>query len=504
MIFDLAAWRGALTPDRPAVWDGTAWLTYRALDCRATRLAQRLHAQGVRKGDRVGILAPNHLLHLDSLLAAPKLGFVHTPYNYRLTAEELRRLLAEAAPKLLFVDDAMRGLLHGVDTTVVELATYDDWLGRNAPPFPRPALDDDDVWMMLFTGGSTGTPKGALIPYRQVLANAVNTIMAWGVTADDCAIQATPMFHAGVNVLATPLLYAGGRLVLLAAFEPGAYLSLAEMHRVTLCFMVPTMYQLLADDPAFDGTDLSAVRWAICGGAPCAPLLRDTYAARGVLFKLGYGLTEAGVNCFAIDAETARARPDSVGLPMPLLRAAIRRPDGTEAVADEIGELTLAGPAVFSGYHERPEETTRVLRDGWLWTGDLARRDAGGCFQIVGRRKEMYISGGENVYPAEIEAALSQHPAVAECAVLGIPHPQWGETGLAAIVLTPGRLCDSSQLRTWLTQHLAGYKLPREFLFLQVLPKTAAGKINKPEILRVFERRHKKTGKKTICGHDNI
>jgi fatty-acyl-CoA synthase len=210
--------------------------------------------------------------------------------------------------------------------------------------------------------------------------------------------------------------------------------------------------------------------------------VREAFARRGVHFRLGYGMTECGVNCFALGNEEAQQHPDSVGRPMPGLDAVIRTPDGAPVAAGAIGELTLRGQVVCAGYFRKPAESAATIRDGWLWTGDLARQDEAGRFYICGRRKEMYISGGENVYPAEVEAALSQCQGVSECAVIGVPHARWGETGLAAVAARPGAKLSVDLLRTQLKARLAGYKVPTEFLFLDALPKTGAGKIDKPAI----------------------
>jgi fatty-acyl-CoA synthase len=488
MIADVAAWRASLTPERPAVWFRERWYSYADLDARARALAARLQQEGVRQGDRVAILATNHLAHLDLVLGAPKLGFIYTPLNYRLAAAEQKALAALIEPALLLHDETHRGTAEALGTRRLALDEYEDWLARPAPAAAAPELGGDDIHMILFTGGSTGVPKGAQIPYRQVFFNAVNTAFAWGLSENDCAIQATPAFHAALNVLATPLLFLGGRVVWSESFEPSDYLRSARDHGATILFMVPTMFQMLAEHPAFGAADLSGVRFPIAGGAPCPPPVRQAYKARGIRFKQGYGMTECGVNCFAIALDEAERHPDSVGRPMPTLRAVIRAPDGTPVEAGDVGELTLSGPVVCAGYFRKPDETAAVLRDGWLWTGDLARCDEHGLFYICGRRKEMYISGGENVYPAEVEAALSQCHGVAECAVVGVPHPRWGECGLAAVVARGGARLSAESLRAELKGRLAGYKVPAEFLFLDVLPKTGAGKIAKPEIRLLFER----------------
>jgi fatty-acyl-CoA synthase len=488
MITDLAGWRASVTPDRPALhWRGR-WYTYAELDQRARTLAARLHAEGVRRGNRVSILALNHLAHVDLVLAAPKIGFIYAPLNHRLSAAEQKDIAALLEPDFLLHDRANLEKAEATGCRRLPLERYGEWLAKPASPVAAPALGAEDIHMILLTGGSTGLPKGAEIPYRQVFTNAQDTAHAWGLTQDDCAIQATSAFHAAINVLSTPLWFLGGRVIWTESFEPGDYLERAGELGATVLFMVPTMFEALTEHGSFGGADLSRVRFAITGGAPCPPALCAAFAARGIRFKVGYGMTECGVNCFAITLDEAQQHPDSVGRPMPQLRAVIRMPDGTPVPAGAIGELTLSGPAVCAGYFRRPDETGAALRDGWLWTGDLARQDAQGRYYICGRRKEMYISGGENVYPAEVEAALSRCRGVAECAVIGIPHPRWGESGLAAVVARAGARLTADNLRLELKGQLAGYKVPTEFLFLDALPKTGAGKIAKPEIRQLFEQ----------------
>jgi fatty-acyl-CoA synthase len=486
VTFDLAALRAALTPENPAVWFRDRWYTCAEMNRRAERLASRLAEQGVGKGDRVGILALNHLAHLDLLLAAPKLGFIYTPFNYRLSAAEQKPLADELAPILLFFDARHQAQAQATARPLLPLADYDNWLAPAGRAPPAPALGPDDLHMLLCTGGSTGTPKAAMLPYRQTLTNAANTALAWSLSAGHCVIQSTPCFHAALNAFTTPLLWLGGRVVLMESFEPGLYLELSERCGATQWFMVPTMFQMLAEHPRFASADLSHVQWAISGGAPCPTRLAELYRARGIRFRQGYGMTEAGVNCFAISPDDAERHPGAVGRPMPGLDAVIRHPDGSGCAPGETGELTLRGPTVCAGYYGRPRETAESFRDGWLWTGDLARQDERGLYSIVGRRKEMFISGGENVYPAEIESALYQLDEIAECAVLGVTDPRWGEVGLAAVALRPGAKPDAESLKQRLREKLAAYKLPRAFLFLGALPKTGAGKIDKPALRRLY------------------
>jgi fatty-acyl-CoA synthase len=472
---DIAAVRAALTPERPAVhWRGR-WYDYAEMNERANRLAARLHALGLRRFDRVTILAPNHLAHLDLVLATAKAGVVYAPVNHRLSQTEQRAVFQVLRPKLLLHDAANAEGAAAAGAPTVALDDYEVWLGDHAAA-PDPALGPEDPQMILLTGGTTGLPKGAVLPYRQIVFNAINTVLSWGLRDDDCVIQATPCFHAAVNVFTTPLYHLGGRVVLAERFEPGEYLATAQELGATIAFMVPTMFAMLGEHPDFVGADLSRVRWAISGGAPCPDPVRERFARRGVRFRQGYGLTEAGVNCFAITPEAAERKPWSVGRPVLHARAEVRRPDGSVCPPDEIGELTLHGPHVFSGYFEQHDETAAVLQSGWLSTGDLARVDADGDFAIVGRRKEMFISGGENVYPIEIETVCYDHPDVAECAVVGVDDARWGEVGLLVVAPHEGGEIDPADVVAFLRARLAGYKVPKHVRVLGELPKSAAGK----------------------------
>lgn len=504
MILDVAARRADLTPQRDALWWRGRWYTYAELNERADRAAAHLAELGVGKGDRVAIAANNHLGHLDLILATAKLGFVYTPLNVRLAQRELRELGAYLRPSAVLHDAENAAaaaataegaaLAEGASgPALIDLAAWDESVtarGKAAPRLAPPRLSPEDPQMILLTGGTTGLPKGAMLPYRQVFYNAVNTVFSWGLTDADVAVQATPCYHAAVNVLTTPLYQLGGRTILQSRFDPAEYLRLVEELGVTILFLVPTMYAMLAADPSFAERDLSRVRWAISGGAACPEPVRRAFAGRGVRFRQGYGLTEAGVNCFSITLEQAEARPESVGKPLLHAEAAVRHEDGTPCAPGEVGELTLRGPHVFSGYFERPEATADALRGGWLWTGDLAATDEDGFFTIRGRRKEMFISGGENVFPSEVESCLYDHPAVAECAVLGVEDERWGEVGLAVVVLRPGLVATPEELSRHMRERLARYKVPKHVEVATELPKSGAGKILKTALRQRFEAEH--------------
>lgn len=487
---DLIEWRARATPERVALWFNGREFSYLELELRARRLAHRLRELGVKRGDRVAVLALNHPVHVDLLLAAPKLGIICAPLNYRLGEAELRTAVERIAPATIFVDSRHQTQAESLGCPWTRLSDYTEWLavGAETPIAPEgPALTAEDPHLILFTGGSTGLPKAAVLPYRQTIGNAVATAAAWGLREDDCAIQCTPCFHAALNVLTLPLFVTGGRVVLMSRFSAEEYLALAARHRIDLMFMVPVMYRALAMHPAFETAAIDGVRWAISGGAPCPAPVRWAFARRGIAFKQGYGLTEAGVNCFAIDVDEAVAKPEAVGRPLPEMQAVIRRADGTPCDVDEAGELTLSGPHLFSGYFGDAAETAKALRNGWFWTGDLLRRDAAGLFTVCGRSKEMYISGGENVYPVEVENALSQCYGVVECAVFGWPSEKWGERGVAVVALQEGAARDAEALVAELRARLAGYKIPAEFLFLPELPKTGSDKIDRAATRRLFE-----------------
>ncbi len=474
-------------PDRPAVlWRGR-WVSYAELYRRAHRAAQALAGLGVQKGDRVGVLSLNHLGYLELYFAAPLLGFIPTFFNHRLSEAELKGLLEYTSPKALFYGEEFAAISRQLHPSSFSLESLQSLPASQLPPH---RVDLEDTALILFTGGTTGLPKGALIPYRQLLINAFQTCISWGLRPEDRCIVSTPMFHAALNALCTPMLYLGASVIIQEKFDPAEYLRWVNEHHVSLLFLVPTMYQMLAQHTDFTSARLQSVRWAISGGAPCPAPVRQAFMAKEVRFKQGYGLTECGVNCFTQDLDEAEQFPESVGRPMPHLWARLVDDNGHET--PRVGELWLSGPVVMSGYFERPSDTSLALinHEGrtWLRTGDLAERDESGRFYIVGRAKEMFISGGENVYPIEIERVLYDHPAVLECAVVGVPDARWGEVGMAAIVLKSP--VSEEDLRSFLKSRLAGYKVPKHFLFVSELPKSGPGKILKSELAARFGGQH--------------
>ncbi len=505
---DWLARRELLSPDDVALVDaaqGGRRITFREWNRSATRTARWLQERcGVAKGDRVAVLAHNCVAYLDVWFACGKLGAVLVNLNTRLAPRELGAILEQATPKVL---------LHGPEQAaqVAELraaaSSIETWIALETPknegdlafeeregfpdaPVITAPIRDDDPWVICFTGGTTGRPKGAILTHGAITANAINTMISWGLGARDMAILDAPLFHTGgLNVFTAPLAYVGGASVVCRGFDEARFFEIAAREPVTVYFGVPTVFLRLAEHPRFAEADLSRLRLVISGGAPCPLPLFERYWARGLPFRSGYGLTEAGPNNFAISAAAAREKPGSVGAPMFHVDALVIRADGTECAPGEVGELILRGPHLCAGYDRNPEATAaafhpRANEPGgpvWLHTGDLARRDEGGAHFIVGRSKDMFISGGENVYPAEIESVLHGHPAIAEAAVVGVADARWGEVGVAFVVLRgapPGALDDAS-LRAFVRAHLAGYKVPKAFAIVGELPKTGAGKIDK-------------------------
>ncbi len=484
--------RAQLSPWRVGLIDVAtgARLTWQALDTRARALAVHLQTlYGVRPGDRVAILAGNCPEYLDAFFACALLGAILAPLNWRLTPPELATILADCAPVTLIHDEGQRALAEAAARSAgsVPLAALESFPGTDAVlaarAVPFAITDGEEIALILYTSGTTGVPKGAMLSHRMLPGNAINTPVSWGLRAADIAPIFAPFFHAGgLNVLTTPLYHLGGVVVLLRDSSPAAVLRAVEAERCTVLFAVPTVFQMLLERPEFATADLTSLRFCISGGAPCPLPVIEGYAARGLEFRQGYGLTEVGVNCFSLAPEDARRKVGSVGKPVFHSRARRLDDAGQGVASGAVGELALAGPHVCSGYWRRPDATAEALHAGWWRTGDLARADEEGYYYIVGRKKDMYISGGENVYPAEVEGALATHPGVAEVAVLGRPDARWGEVGLAVVVAREPGALTAEELLAHCADKLARYKIPKAFVFTDVLPRNAMGKVIKAQL----------------------
>ena len=500
---DVIGERARLTPGKTAlVWvpDGSRF-TYGDLDERAGRMAEAwLGPCRFMPGDRVGLLAHNRVEYIDAFFAAARSGVILVPLGTKLTPREIEFIAKDAG---------LRGFIYASEfaeivRTLAGGTGVERWIALDEPALPdhtrlvdlivharpQPALAGaprpapEDICCLLYTSGTTGKPKGVMVPHRMVAWNGYNTAMCWQLREDDVSPVFTPLYHAGgLGAFLLPIFCIGGTIVLHAGFDPGEIWRTLERERCTVVLGVPTIYKLLMEAPEFKTVDLSRVRWLISGGAPLPLYIIEAYQQRGVVFKQGYGLTEVGVNCFSMTVEESVRKKGSLGKPMMFTEARAALPDGSEAPANEVGELWLRGPHVCKGYWNNPEATAAAMdADGWFHTGDLARRDEEGFYYIAGRQKDMLISGGVNVYPAEIEAELLLHPAVQDAAVVGVPDATWGEIGAGCIVLRQAGSVTGEDLAEFLSTRLAKYKIPRRWLFLDALPRTAYGKVVKGEL----------------------
>jgi len=496
---DLLGERARLTPDKTAlVYVPTGErLTYRELDARAARAASAWRALGLAKGDRVGLLAGNRVEFLDCFFAAGKSGVILVPLSTRATARELAHIVRDSGMRALVHDAAFASVVAELRAQVtlahwISLDTpanapdtiWSDLLLRSPEPGARSPILPDDPYCLLYTSGTTGKPKGVIVPHRMVSFNAVSTACSWQLREDDVSPIFTPLYHAGaLGAFLTPILAIGGTVVLHAGFDAAEVWRTIAAERCTVALGVPTIWKLLMEAPEFASADLSSVRWLISGGAPLPLYIIETYQRRGVVFRQGYGLTEVGVNCFAMTNEDSVRKAGAIGKPLLFTAARVAGEDGRELPPGEVGELWLRGPHVSRGYWNNPAATAEALdADGWFHTGDLARRDEDGFYTIAGRRKDMIISGGVNIYPAEIEGELLLHPDVRDAAVVGVPHETWGEAGVAFVVRRAGSALTGEALAAFLLGRLAKYKVPREWVFVDGLPRTPYGKVLKNEL----------------------
>ncbi len=474
--------------------------TYAQMNDRANRLAAWLRAAGVAPGDRVGLYAQNGVEYLDALFACGKLGATLVPYNWREHWRELVARVEQTTPRVMIFDDAFADSVRELQRAC---AGVERWLHTrgagvggsvaldaivregDAPPISHEGVDPEDILCLLFTGGTTGRPKGARVSLRMIAWNTLNTLVH-ELERGDVTITHTPMFHTGgLLVYTLPLLTVGGAVVIMRKWTADAMLELIERERVTMMFCVPTQYQMMMQSPRFRSCSFESIRFLTSGGAPLpVPVLEAYREQHGVVFKQGFGMTEFGPGIFSMGPEHAVSKAGSIGQPNYFIDARVVDEAGEALAPGEVGELVLKGPSMSSGYHG--VHTTphgAADEDGWFHTGDMARVDEDGFYYIVDRKKDMFISGGENVYPAEVEEVLYRHAAVAQCAVVGVPHPKWGEVGRAFVVLKPGANADEEALLERCRGQLARYKVPKSVVFLDALPTSAAGKILKRALL---------------------
>lgn len=484
-------------PDRVAVDDRGVVTTYAWLERRVGRLAERLTRGGYRAGDRIATVTGSSTDHVVWFFACARLGIALVPLSWRSAPAELAAALTVADPMLVVVEEAYETLAGEAQDLLpqpIPAARFDTYgvpvRSHAQPPGPRRGPRNDDSLLIIFTSGSTGRPKAAILTHATCFWTNLSFSRVVPLNRDDVVLSVLPQHHAaGWNVQPLLAWSVGATVVLERTFDARRILQLIPTRGITAMMGVPTHYRRLSEEYTFDEADLSTLHTAVVGGAPASASLLRAWHARGVRLTQGYGLTEAGPNVLCLPPEDALERVGSAGRPYPHVEVALADPLTGERIAGAgTGELLVRGPGLFAGYLGDPVATEDALRDGWLHTGDLARRDDEDYFTILGRTDDIYISGGENIAPAEVEEALLSHPAVAQAAVIGVPDDAWGEVGHAHVVLHPGASADEGELIAHVRSQVAAFKAPTRVTFVDALPTAGLDKVSR-RALRAESRR---------------
>ncbi len=502
---DWIAFHADRTPDKIALVDQMTGrrLTYADLDRRAGRLAAFLRTEwGVQPGDRLAILGKNSLEYFEFQYACVRLGAMMLPINWRLAQPEIDFILRDSGAKVLLYDAEFetavsalslpyRMRIDSYGAGMDGALNYEEALrGSDAVVTMNPRTTHETPVILMYTAGTTGHPKGVIITHGMMFWNAVNITTPTGLSFQSVQYVVLPTFHiGGLNLYANPLFHLGGSAIIARQFDAGLTLkTLSDLEQgVTHFFGVPSIYQFMSQHPDFDSTDLSRIISWGCGGAPMPTSVLDVYARRGIIIQLGFGMTETSPTVFLIDKRRALQKPTSVGKPLLHTRVRVVDESFQDVPPGVVGEVVISGGNVTPGYWNRPDAnrdsfTTDEYGQRWLHSGDAGMVDDEGCIYIVDRYKDMYISGGENVYPAEVEQVIYQLDGVAEAAVIGVPDEKWGESGLAVIVLKAGHILTAAQIIDHCRGKLAKFKVPKAVVFIEVMPRNAAGKILKREL----------------------
>ncbi len=467
-------------------------LTYWEFQNCANRLATLFtNKLGIKHGERVAILAENSLEHFILMFVAQKTGITLVPLNYRLAPSEIHELLHDCTPSLIIVQEKFSEIInHSIFQpkhiwTLSELEEEGYNKKTHLSEFTAKEIPEDEPLFILYTAGTTGNPKGVLYSHAMLFWNSVNTSLRIDLTSEDRTLTFLPLFHTGgLNVVATPFLHRGAFVALVKKFDAELVTRLLEEETITIFMGVPTTLKMMAESKAFQSVSVKTTRFAMVGGEPMPLPLIETWHEKGVWIRQGFGMTEVGPNLFSLHQDDAVRKIGSIGVTNFYLDARIVDDDGNDVKRGEVGELIFKGPVVTKGYWNNPDATKAALKNGWFYTGDLVRQDEEGFFYVVDRKKSMFISGGENVYPAEIERVLYKHAAIAEVAVIGVPDEKWGEVGKACVVLKSGASATADELKAFCAERLAKYKTPKHYEFYDALPKSDAGKINKKVLLQ--------------------
>jgi fatty-acyl-CoA synthase len=481
----------AFAPGKPAtIFEGET-LSYAAFAARIEQTARALKAElGVNRGDRVAILSLNRPDYLVLLYACARLGAMLVPLNWRLAIAEQLFILSNAAVKVLVLEQAFAEILPaleerlpetgvvGLDFTPPRGSSFNALLTKARGDGRNPQTDLSCPLLIVYTSGTTGRPKGAVLRQEALVWNGVMSQHMHGLTSDDHVLTVLPFFHVGgLNIQTTPALHHGATVTIHSRFTPDAALAAIERERPTLTVLVPTTIQAVTDHPGWAAADLSSLKAISTGSTVVPPHLIDRLVARGVPVLQVYGSTETCPIAIYTRLGGDLSRVGSTGLPGLCCEAAIIDDAGNELPPDEAGEIAVRGRNVFLEYWGNEEATREALHDGWYRTGDIGRRDADGYFWVHDRKKNLIISGGENIYPAEVERVLLEHPGVVECGVIGRPDPRWDEVPVAYVIRRSGRRIEVEDLKAHVQAQLARFKVPREIVFVDDLPRTALGKV---------------------------
>ncbi|MEW5908519.1 MAG: long-chain fatty acid--CoA ligase [Thermodesulfobacteriota bacterium] len=487
--------RKQLSKDKEALVDGDRRISYGELDERVNALSHSLQSMGLKYGDRCAILAFNCIEYVEIIFAAAKLGLILVPLNWRLSAEELIFIITDSQAETLFFDASFaetagilksRGNLKQMirigDPAPPSEGSYEAMMARqkSAAPLPDRPVNLDTPHIIMYTAGTTGRPKGAVLSQGASFYNALNLMVDMNFIPGDRNLSVLPMFHiGGIGLFTLPMIYAGGTVVIQRVFDPAVTLKLLRNEHITLFFGVAAIFLFLIQHPDFDPEAFGNVRIVMSGGAPLPVSLVHRYHKAGIILQQGFGMSEAAPSIATLRKDLALRKAGSIGRPLFHVEAKVVDDSMNELPADGLGELVIRGPNLLKGYWNRPDADREAFEGGWFHTGDLARMDEDGDLYIVDRKKDMFISGGENVYPAEVENALFEMPQVAEAAVIGIRDERWGEVGCALVVPKPGEKITEEEVVHFIKVRLARYKVPKKIVFLDRLPRNAAGKVLK-------------------------
>ncbi|WNZ88896.1 long-chain-fatty-acid--CoA ligase FadD [Streptococcus iniae] len=501
MDVDFLKTRARFSSQQVAIRDplkGKEW-TYEDLNQRAVNLAHYLLAYGISKGDRVALFCPNDIAYFDLLFACTKIGAVLVPINWRLKPIEIKKILEDCHPKIVFFasnhKDRLEKLVPDSQMVDVDDMEYDlicETKIEKELPFVK--VDKYSPAFIMYTSGSTGMPKGVMISHNGMIQNAMNGIVNWNFKMSDRTLVSAPMFHiVTLCGFAIPFILNGSQLIIERYFNPREAIELISDYKITHLFMVPTMYYTLLTHESFYPQALESVKVFISGGAPASDFVQKAFKKMGHTIINSYGLTEVGPNNFRILPEEVADHPKSIGKPIMFVRARIVDKEFQDVKRGDIGELILSGEHVCLGYWENSAETQKAFHGNYFCTGDLARQDQEGFYYIVNRKKELIITGGENVLPSEVEAVLNRHPLIKDSIVVGFDNAEFGESVGAAIQLEADFADYSKELNRYCLEHLAGYKAPKAYLVLEDFPRNAIGKIDKGQIqkwLTDYVKRH--------------